>query len=168
MLAAAPHTTFDGREDKADATDKDAFVNWATKFPAQVMILATQINWSMGVDEALKSSDAETGLKDRLSSLEDKLAVMAETVLKELPADSRKKFEQMITELVHQRDVVRDLIKEKVSSPTDFRWLYHLRYNYNPNAPELTQKLMISLSNATFYYGACHFRYNLPLSKKII
>ena len=35
----------------------------------------------------------------------------------------------------------------------DFRWLYHLRYTYNPNAPELTEKLMISLSNANFYYG---------------
>lgn len=140
-------------EDKADATDKDAFVNWATKFPAQVMILATQINWSMGVDAALSSDDPEKALKERLTSLEDKLAVMAETVLKELPADNRKKFEQMITELVHQRDVVRDLMKEKVSSPADFRWLYHLRYTYNPDAPELTQKLKISLSNATFYYG---------------
>ena len=140
-------------EDKAEATDTEAFVNWATKFPAQVMILATQINWSMGVDEALKSDDTENGLKDRLASLEGKLAVMAETVLKELPADNRKKFEQMITELVHQRDVVRDLIKDKVSNPTDFKWLYHLRYTYNPDAPELTQKLKISLSNATFYYG---------------
>jgi dynein heavy chain 1 len=140
-------------EDKTDATDKDVFVNWATKFPAQVMILATQINWSMGVDEALQSDETEKALKECLASLEGKLAVMAETVLKELPADNRKKFEQLITELVHQRDVVRDLIKDKVSSPMDFRWLYHLRYNYNPDAPELTQKLMISLSNATFYYG---------------
>jgi len=140
-------------EDKADATDKDAFVNWATKFPAQVMILATQINWSMGVDKALQSDDTQAALKERLNSLEAKLAVMAETVLLELPADNRKKFEQMITELVHQRDVVRDLMKENVSSTTDFRWLYHLRYTYNPDAPELTEKLKISLSNANFYYG---------------
>ena len=83
-------------EDKADSSDKDAFVNWATKFPAQVMILATQINWSMGVDGALKSDNPEAALKDRLSSLEGKLAVMAETVLLELPADNRKKFEQMV------------------------------------------------------------------------
>jgi dynein heavy chain 1 len=116
------------------------------------MILATQINWSMGVDEALNRDDTEVALKERLASLEGKLAVMAETVLLELPADSRKKFEQMITELVHQRDVVRDLIKDNVSSPTDFRWLYHLRYTYNPEAPEITEKLMISLSNATFSY----------------
>jgi dynein heavy chain 1, cytosolic len=141
------------KEDMADSTDKDAFVNWATKFPAQIMILATQINWSMGVDKALGDSDSDSSLKQLLSSLEWKLEVMAETVLKELPPDSRKKFEQMITELVHQRDVVRDLIKDGVSSKNDFRWLYHLRYMYRPEAPKLTEKLMISLSNATFYYG---------------
>jgi dynein heavy chain 1 len=140
-------------EDKADTSDKEAFVNWATKFPAQIMILATQINWSMGVDKALGTDGSSAALKELLSSLEWKLEVMAETVLTELPPDSRKKFEQMITELVHQRDVVRDLIKDNVSSPKDFRWLYHLRYNYHPEAPKLTEKLMISLSNATFYYG---------------
>ena len=132
---------------------KKEFVEWAMKFPAQVMILATQINWSMGVDKALHQDDSSTGLKDKLAGLEWKLEVMAETVLLELPPESRKKFEQMITELVHQRDVVRDLIDQEVSSPTDFRWLYHLRYTYNPKAPKLTEKLMISLSNAKFYYG---------------
>ena len=78
---------------------------------------------------------------------------MAETVLKELPPDSRKKFEQLITELVHQRDVVRNLIKDGVSSQKDFRWLCHLRYTYHPENPKLTEKLIISLSNATFFYG---------------
>lgn len=133
--------------------DKKKFVEWATKFPAQVMILATQINWSMGVDEALHQDSSAAALEDKLAGLEWKLEVMAETVLLELPPESRKKFEQMITELVHQRDVVRDLIDQKVTSPTDFRWLYHLRYTYNPKAPKLTEKLMISLSNAKFFYG---------------
>jgi dynein heavy chain 1 len=132
---------------------KKQFVDWATKFPAQVMILATQINWSMGVDEALHSDDSSTALKEKSTTLEWKLEVMAETVLTELPPESRKKFEQMITELVHQRDVVRDLLNENVSSPTDFRWLYHLRYTYHPSAPKLTEKLIVSLSNATFFYG---------------
>lgn len=135
------------------AEHRAQFVAWATKFPAQVMILATQISWSMGVEEALHQEDSAGALKAKLNALEWKLEVMAETVLLDLPPESRKKFEQMITELVHQRDVVRDLINEEVSSPTDFRWLYHLRYTYNPASPKLTEKLMISLSNAKFFYG---------------
>ena len=78
---------------------------------------------------------------------------MAKTVLQELPPDSRKKFEQLITELVRQRDVVRSLMDDKVSSPTDFRWLYHLRYTYDPKAATMEGKLTVSLSNAKFSYG---------------
>lgn len=129
------------------------FVEWTTKFPAQVMILAAQINWSMGVDKALSTNDPTNGLMAVLNVICWKLEVMANTVLKELPADHRKKFEQLITEMVRQRDVVRSLVDEKVSNPNDFRWLYHLRYNYNPKASKLTEKLTVSLSNAKFFYG---------------
>jgi dynein heavy chain 1 len=85
--------------------------------------------------------------------LEWKLEVMASTVLEELPSDARKKFEQMITELVRQRDIVRSLQNEGVKNPKDFRWLYHLRYRYNPAAENLSEKLVVMLSNASFQYG---------------
>jgi dynein heavy chain 1 len=132
---------------------EEAFVSWATKFPAQVMILAAQINWSMGVDKALHDGDSNSALQQVLVGLEWRLEVMAKTVLRELPPDARKKFEQLITELVRQRDVVRGLIDDTVSSPTDFRWLYHLRYTYNPKAENINEKLWVSLSNAKFFYG---------------
>lgn len=83
------------------ATDesKSRFLDWATKFPAQIMILATQINWSMGVDEALHGDDSTTALRNQLMTTEWKLGVMAETVLLELPPQSRKKFEQMVCQM---------------------------------------------------------------------
>ncbi|GKY90587.1 hypothetical protein MPSEU_000032400 [Mayamaea pseudoterrestris] len=137
---------------KLDEACQAMFVEWTTKFPAQIMILAAQINWSMGVDKALHESDTPKTLAEVLRVLEWKLEVMAKTVLMELPPDTRKKFEQLITELVHERDVVRDLIDKNVSSPTDFRWLYHLRYIYDPKA-SLKEKLQVVLSNAKFYYG---------------
>jgi len=133
---------------------KKAFIAWAEQFPGQIMILATLVNWSMSVDSALRDNEkCEQSLSDVLNGVNGKLEVMAQTVLLDLPNESRKKFEQLITELVHQRDVTRSLIEEKVSSPTDFRWLYHLRFSYNPMAEKLTEKLRISLSNASFFYG---------------
>lgn len=140
-------------ESTLDDGTKDKFVSWASHFPAQIMILGAQINWSSGVDKALSGSDSIATLSSVLKVLEWKLEVMANTVLKKLPPDSRKKFEQLITELVRQRDVVRELIENKVSDSSDFRWLYHLRYNYNPAASKLTEKLTVALSNATFLYG---------------
>jgi len=135
-----------------DEPTKTRFVEWATKFPAQVMILAAQINWSMGVDKGLGDTDAKGSLQKVLQVLEWKLEVMATTVLQELPPDARKKFEQLITEVVRQRDVVRSLMEEEVTDAKDFRWMYHLRYYYDPSA-ELSKKLVVSLSNANFSYG---------------
>jgi dynein heavy chain 1, cytosolic len=117
------------------------------------MILAGQINWSMGVDKALKDSDSKSALGKVCAVIEWKLEMMANAVLQELPTDHRKKIEQLITELVHQRDVVRDLIAEGVSSATDFRWLYNLRYIYDPKAEKISEKLTVALSNAKFHYG---------------
>jgi len=132
----------------------DKFVEWGKKYPAQVMILATLINWSMGVDKALSNAGAAKGaLQKVFSDLEQKLEVMAETVLHDLRSDDRKKFEQLITELVHQRDVTGSLSSSEVTDPNDFRWLYHLRFKYSPEAENLTEKLRISLSNAHFFYG---------------
>jgi dynein heavy chain 1 len=137
-----------------DEKSKIAFISWAKKFPAQVMILATSVNWSMSIDASLRNDgDCSTSLQSVLFTVESKLDIMATCVLSDLPADIRKKFEQLITELVHQRDVTQSLINECVNDVNDFRWLYQLRYKYNPNAALLTEKLQISLSNATFFYG---------------
>jgi dynein heavy chain 1 len=133
---------------------KESFLVWATTFPAQVMILATLVNWSMSVESALRQqSDRQTSLSKVLSAVERKLEIMAQVVLTDLPAETRKKFEQLITELVHQRDVTSSLLNDGIDDPSDFRWLYHLRFKYNPDAEVLTEKLQISLSNASFLYG---------------
>jgi len=132
---------------------KTEFVNWASKFPAQVMILASLVEWSMGIDAALRKENSKQELENALGAINGKLEVMAETVLLDLPTESRKKFEQLITELVHQRDVTRSMIDGGVSDVNDFRWLYHLRFDFNPHAENLVEKLRISLSNASFYYG---------------
>jgi len=138
------------------ATDegKNNFVEWTKKFPGQVMILAALVKWSTGVNDGLLSDGkSEEALTSVLQGINAKLEVMAESVLLNLPHGDRQKFEQLITELVHQRDVTRSLLDDKVSSAQDFRWLYHLRFNYNPKAQNLIEQLSISLSNANFFYG---------------
>ena len=45
------------------------------------------------------------------------------------------------------------MIQDGVEDVNDFRWLYHLRFEFNPQAEALTEKLRISLSNASFHYG---------------
>ncbi len=80
--------------------------------------------------------------------------------------DRRCKYEQLITELVHQRDVTRQLIRDVISSPSDFSWLAHMRYYFirkkksalatttdDKKEVPLLRRLQIRISRASFYYG---------------
>ena len=58
------------------------------------MILASLVNWSMGMDSALRTENSKEELEKALCGINGKLEVMAETVLLDLPHESRKKFEQ--------------------------------------------------------------------------
>eukprot|EP01041_Mallomonas_annulata_P000303 gene303-544_t len=129
-------------------TEHEALIAWTDKFPAQVVILSSQVAWSEGTETALSGD-----LSSLLQSLENRLRVLSESVLKDVPPALRKKCEQLITEVVHQRDVTRLLMSSKVSDKNDFNWLYHLRFYWSPKEKNLMQRLCIRMSNASFFYG---------------
>lgn len=159
---------------KADVSGKDGpdYFVWVDKFPAQVVLLATQIRWSERIDSGLRQFngiqksliDSQSSLPNILNEIEETLHILANRVLLDLPGDRRKKYEQLITELVHQRDVTRDLIAKHVVSEMDFEWLYQMRFYWNPENPELMRKLEIKISRASFYYG---FEY-LGVAEKLV
>jgi dynein heavy chain 1 len=76
----------------------------------------------------------------------------------------RKKLEQLITELVHQRDVVRLLKSKKITNVEAFEWLYYMRFYFYPKTPDVLKRLQIKMSNASFDYG---FEY-LGVAEKLI
>lgn len=53
---------------------------------------------------------------------------LADEVLKDLNPIRRKKCEHVIMKLVHERDVIRELIEVNVSSVEDFVWLAQMRF----------------------------------------
>jgi len=65
----------------------------------------------------------------------------------------RKKFEQLITELVHQRDVIRQLVSEGVKSAADFGWLIHMRFYWDAKETDVLKALSIKMANSSFDYG---------------
>ena len=134
-------------------SDQDGYANnyiaWADNFPAQIMILASLVIWSMGIEKRLREGQTT---EESIHTVTAQLDLMASTVLNDLNGETRKKYEQLITELVHQRDVTRLLNTHHVCSVGDFDWLVHLRFVYNPEQT-LMQRLNIRMSNASFYYG---------------
>ncbi|KAF2473666.1 uncharacterized protein BDR25DRAFT_256486 [Lindgomyces ingoldianus] len=134
----------------ADAMDPEAFDAYIAKYPAQVVVLGTQVAWTTAVERSL----TEEGVS--LPQLYDKqvniLKLLATSVLGDLEPIQRRKCEHLITEFVHQRDVIHKLQKVGARSPTHHMWLLSMRYVYEPER-DLLQRLKIKMANAVLDYG---------------
>ncbi|EGG11538.1 uncharacterized protein MELLADRAFT_46877 [Melampsora larici-populina 98AG31] len=135
---------------EGDELNQDQFLEWIESFPAQLVVLAVQIMWTRIVDDTLKTS---VGLDKALGIVMRTLDLLAFVVLGELKPVMRRKCEHLITELVHQRDVIRLLIKDEVDSVTRFEWLYHMRFYLDASVSNPTERLSIQMANAVFPYG---------------
>ena len=141
--------------------NSEEYVAWVDTFQAQLIVLASQVFWSERVEEALTTMDAQgippqeadTPLKQVLTSVQNTLTVLADCVLQEQPPLRRKKLEHLIIESVHQRDVIRFLIQKHVSQPRDFHWLSHMRFYFDTAQPKVIDKLSVHMAAATFHYG---------------
>lgn len=133
----------------------DAYLKWVSEFPAQVIILATQIQWSKEVESVLNGGGEHLSIV--VEQLNKLLIILSERVLTDVKNDVRKKYEQLITELVHQKSVTKRLSYAKVSTVEDFRWLYHMRHYFQAKESNPLKKLTIRISNASFSYGFEYF-----------
>lgn len=135
---------------EGEALDQTMLLEWIDSFPAQLVVLAIQIMWTRIVDDALK---ANVNLEIPLGTVLRTLDLLAFVVLGELNPVMRRKCEHLITELVHERDVIRLLIKDRVDSVTRFEWLYHMRFYLDSTIATPTERLSINMANAVFPYG---------------
>ncbi|EAU37053.1 dynein heavy chain [Aspergillus terreus NIH2624] len=130
--------------------DRTAFNDYIANYPAQIVVLASQVVWTNAVQKSLENGGTD------LSSLYDAqvrvLEMLAVTVLGELDAITRKKCEHMITEFVHQRDVISKLIAFNATTPIHYLWLLQMRYVYRPEG-EYLQRLYVHMANAKLNYG---------------
>lgn len=114
--------------EKADENLRDhPFLKWIAGFPLQALILALQVSWTKSVEESLKAGGEAGGVDtaagvgeesavDRsnhplytgvLNYIVDLLGFLADKVVMDVGLTVRQRMVQVITELVHQRDVCR-------------------------------------------------------------
>ena len=134
----------------AEAIDKMAFNQYLGAFPAQIVVLATQVAWTSAVEETLQGGGGN--LKTLFDTEVRLLDILAATVLGDLDFLTRKKCEHLITACVHQRDVLGRLMEHSVSSPTHYMWLIQMRYVYS-NEGDPVARLRIKMANADLSYG---------------
>uniref|UniRef100_A0A8C4QIF7 AAA+ ATPase domain-containing protein n=1 Tax=Eptatretus burgeri TaxID=7764 RepID=A0A8C4QIF7_EPTBU len=141
-----------------DTMDMSSYLQWIDKYQAQLVVLSAQIIWSEKVERVLSSGGTKTGasgspLTRVLTHVEASLTVLADSVLTDQPPLRRQKLEHLITELVHQRDVTRMLVKNSVDNCKSFDWLSQMRFYFDLKQREVLKQLSIHMANAQFHYG---------------
>ncbi|UPX18708.1 dynein heavy chain [Ascochyta rabiei] len=134
----------------ADTMDPGAFKDYIARYPTQVVVLGTQIAWTQTVEASLTAEG--TTLPDLYERQVKTLKLLADAVLGDLEPIHRRKCEDLITEFVHQRDVIHKLQKVGAHSPTHHMWLLSMRYVYEPGH-DLLKRLRIKMANAVLDYG---------------
>ena len=130
--------------------DVATFHHYIEAFPAQIVVLATQAVWTASVNQALINGGSS--LENLQRTEVDVLELLATTVLQDLSILTRKKCEHLITEFVHQRDVIAKLIQANASTPTHHLWLLQMRYVYKTEG-SFVDRLRVKMANADLAYG---------------
>ena len=130
--------------------DVGSFIEYLANFPTQIAILGAQVVWTKHVQSALEA--AGQGLSKLYDCEVRLLEMLAEGVLQDLPALTRRKCEHFITEAVHQREVIAKLRDMEANTPGHYLWILSMRYVYEPEA-ELMDRLHIEMANARLNYG---------------
>lgn len=130
--------------------DRTAFNDFLSNYPAQIVVLASQVTWTNAVQQSLEEGGST--LPALHCSEVRILELLAATVLGELDPITRKKCEHMITEFVHQRDCISKLISLNATTPTHYHWLLQMRYVFNDSV-DFLERLYVHMANAKLAYG---------------
>ncbi|KDN53572.1 putative cytoplasmic dynein heavy chain 1 [Tilletiaria anomala UBC 951] len=128
----------------------EKFLDWIDVYPAQLVVLTVQIIWTTLVEQTLKAGRA---LEEPLNIVLRGLDMLADTVLTDVPMLKRRKCEHLITELVHQRDVIRLLMAQQVQDEKDFAWLYQMRFYIDSSITDPLDRLTVQMAQSVFPYG---------------
>jgi dynein heavy chain 1 len=131
--------------------DRQVFKEYIAKYPAQIVVLATQVVWTTVVEKALE--EGGSNLQALYEQEVRVLTLLASMVLGDMEPIERKKCEHLITEFVHQRDCIQRLTAKGASNTQDPLWLLQMRYHYSEEGSDFINRLSIKMANAELDYG---------------
>ena len=120
------------------------------KFPTQIGLLGFQTYWTFVMEEAIINGKSTDKIYKIIINY---LSYMAEEVLNKLPTLTRKRYQQLITEMVHKRDVSKKMSKIEGVKVKDFSWQYYMKYYMKMDEPKKKDRLRVKVGNSSFYYS---------------
>uniref|UniRef100_A0A7N9AZR1 Dynein, axonemal, heavy chain 6 n=1 Tax=Mastacembelus armatus TaxID=205130 RepID=A0A7N9AZR1_9TELE len=118
--------------------------------PSQVVLTISQMMWCRDMDACLEGDqDHFAALQEFELSNFERLNSLAALVRGQLPTLHRNIITALITIDVHARDIVTDLVQQKVDTKYNFEWQRQLRYYWNLDQ----DKCVATMALSTYVYG---------------
>ncbi|KAK2577836.1 hypothetical protein KPH14_001102, partial [Odynerus spinipes] len=129
---------------------KDGFVTkarsrWALDWPGQTILCVSKLYWTADATESL--SKGLDGLQSYIQVCINEINEIVKLVRGKLSTQNRTTLEALVTLDVHGRDVLIELLRQKVTRGTDFKWLSQLRYYWTK------KDLYAMMINSTLKYA---------------
>ncbi|XP_062985188.1 dynein axonemal heavy chain 6 [Elgaria multicarinata webbii] len=145
-------------------------VEWVVAgHPSQVVLTISQLMWCRDLTQCLEGDE-----RDHLEALEefenenfDRLNALASLVRGILPKLHRNIITALITIDVHARDIVTELVYQKVDSVDNFDWQRQLRYYWDLDLDNCVARMALSQYTYGYeYLGACPRLVITPLTDR--
>ncbi|XP_056619544.1 dynein axonemal heavy chain 6 [Triplophysa dalaica] len=159
------------RLSKAAITDYQSKprVEWVVAgHPSQVVLTISQLMWCRDMDNCLEGDhDHHQALQEFEVTNFQRLNALAAMVRGNLPSLHRNIITALITTDVHARDIVTELVKEKVDSSDNFEWQRQLRYYWDADLDNCVARMALSQYIYGYeYLGACPRLVITPLTDR--
>ncbi|XP_076873752.1 dynein axonemal heavy chain 6 isoform X2 [Brachyhypopomus gauderio] len=144
-------------------------VEWVVAgHPSQVVLTVSQLMWCRDMDNCLEGEHHHVQALQQFEITSFKrLNALAALVRGNLPKIQRNIVTALITVDVHARDIVSELVKEKVDSSSNFEWQRQLRYYWDVDVDNCVARMALSHYNYGYeYLGACPRLVITPLTDR--
>ena len=125
--------------------------HWLFEHIAQLVLVGSQVQWTSEVGNAFDSLEEgnDAALRDYSKKQVSQLNSLIGLIQTNLSKGDRQKIMSFITLDVHARDVVLNLIRDKIDSFSSFAWQCQLRQYWD----EKTRECQLKICDASFNYG---------------
>ncbi|EPY39026.1 hypothetical protein AGDE_04903 [Angomonas deanei] len=130
---------------------------WIYQYPCQAVIVASRIWFTTEVHQAFTQIEEgnDMGMKELLKNQKSQLDSLIKEVLLERTSQERKMLVHLITIDVHNRDIVQNMVDERVDTVEAFTWQSQLRYYWDEQKGSEIRIADAYFINGYEYIGLC-------------
>ncbi|KAM3623278.1 uncharacterized protein V6R79_009492 [Siganus canaliculatus] len=136
--------------------------------PSQVVLTVSQMMWCRDIEACLEGNHDHIAALQKYEKINfDRLNSLTALIRGQLPSLHRNIISALITIDVHSRDIITNLVRQKVDDKSNFEWQRHLRYHWDQDQD--TCVATMGLSNYIYgyeYLGACPRLVITPLTER--